>query len=210
MMRLCVAAALAAFELAGCAAVKGPLVQAVERPAPNWHEVATDSDRQRLRGWRDSWTSAAAAVRAAGEGARFDADPELFDPDHVLADPVPPAGSYQCRWIKLGSISKSAHAFAVFPVESCQVKPAGKLMRFTFTTGPQRPHGVIFPDEASRGTFLGTLELGDETRALAYGRDEQRDMAGFVEQFSPHRWRLILPQPHYESQFDIIELTPVR
>jgi hypothetical protein len=56
--------------------------------------------------------------------------------------------------------------------------------------------------------FLGTLVLGDETRALQYGQDEMRDVAGYVERIGPDRWRLIMPKPHFESQMDVMELTP--
>jgi hypothetical protein len=68
--------------------------------------------------------------------------------------------------------------------------------------------GLIFPGDPVRQVFLGTLVLGDETRALQYGQDELRDVAGYVERIGPNRWRLIMPAPHFESQFDVMELTP--
>ena len=78
------------FALSACAAAKGPLAAAAVNSAPDWHEVATDDDQQRLRSWRDAWIKASDAVRAAGEGAKLDADPQLFDPDRALASPAPP------------------------------------------------------------------------------------------------------------------------
>jgi hypothetical protein len=51
--------------------------------------------------------------------------------------------------------------------------------------------------------------LGDETRALQYGQDETRDVAGYVERIGPNRWRLIMPKPHFESQLDVMELVPL-
>ena len=59
-----------------------------------------------------------------------------------------------------------------------------------------------------RQVFLGTLVLGDEARAMQYGRDTERDVAGFVERIGPSRWRLIMPRPHFESQIDVMELVP--
>jgi hypothetical protein len=50
--------------------------------------------------------------------------------------------------------------------------------------------------------------LGDERRALQYGQDEQRDVAAYVERIGPSRWRLLMPQPHFESRFDVMELVP--
>ena len=48
-----------------------------------------------------------------------------------------------------------------------------------------------------RQVFLGTLVLSDERRALQYGQDETRDVAGFVERIGPNRWRLVMPQPAF-------------
>jgi hypothetical protein len=197
-----------ALALAGCTAAKGPLATAAIGDAPDWHAVATDDDQQRLRGWRDSWTKATDAVRAAGEGGKLDADQFLFDPDRALATAAPPPGDYHCRWIKLGSARAGVAAFTAYPAEPCRISVAGKLLRFRMRDGAQRPRGLIFPDEPNRGVFLGTLELSDETRPLDYARDAKRDMAGYVERIGDARWRLILPQPHFESLFDVIELTP--
>ena len=74
-------------------------------------------------------------------------------------------------------------------------------------TGSQRPVGVIL-DGARKSVFLGTLVLGDEKRAIDYGRDADRDMVGAVENIGDGRWRLILPYPRYQSVMDVIELVP--
>jgi len=197
-----------ALALAGCAAAKGPLATAAIGDAPDWHAVATDDDQQRLRSWRDAWIKASDAVRAAGEGATLDADPALFDLDRALDTAAPPLGDYRCRWIKLGSTEKDVAPVTVYPAEPCRIDSFGKLMRLRMRDGAQRPKGLIFPDQPKRDVFLGTLELGDETRPLDYARDEKRDMAGYIERIGDKRWRLILPQPHFESMFDIIELVP--
>jgi hypothetical protein len=74
--------------------------------------------------------------------------------------------------------------------------------------GSQRQFGLIFPGDLLRQVFLGTLVLGDETRALQYGQDDSRDVVGYVERIGPNRWRLVLPSPHVESQLDVMELVP--
>jgi hypothetical protein len=62
-------------------------------------------------------------------------------------------------------------------------------------TGSQRPTGHLFPDSDRRTIFLGTLILADESMAIRYGRDRERDMAGVVERIGRQRWRLVLPYP---------------
>ena len=85
---------------------------------------------------------------------------------------------------------------------------SGGLQSFAKLTGSQRHVGLIFPGDAMRQVFLGTLVLGDEQGALQYGQDETRDVAGYVERIGPNRWRLVMPRPHFESQLDVMELVP--
>jgi hypothetical protein len=90
------------------------------------------------------------------------------------------------------------------------VKPDHQLKRLGKLGGVQRYVGVVFPNDAIREVFLGTLVLGDERRALQYGQDETRDVAGYVDRIGPNRWRLIMPKPHFESQVDVMELVPLQ
>jgi hypothetical protein len=59
-----------------------------------------------------------------------------------------------------------------------------------------------------RGVFLGTMMIGDETTALDYGRDADRDMAGLIERVGDSRWRIVLPYPRFESMLDVVEIVP--
>lgn len=202
--------------LGGCAGSTLPArvtaaIDAAEAPrATDWRKVATVTDRSRLRGWRTAWISALAMARADGNGVAITADPALFDPDRSLADPVPPAGTYRCRTIKLGRQGGTGPTYIAYDWFACRVGEAGAIDRLEKLTGSQRLTGSLFEDTDARSVFLGTLVLGDERRGLAYGRDTQRDMAGFVERIGAARWRLILPYPHYESIIDVLEIVPER
>jgi len=87
-------------------------------------------------------------------------------------------------------------------------KEQGKAQRFIKLTGSQRPVGLIYPADAVRQVFLGTVVLGDETRGYQYGHDHDRDLAAWVERIDDNRWRMIFPYPHFESTLDVIELVP--
>jgi hypothetical protein len=97
--------------------------------------------------------------------------------------------------------------YVAYPNFACRVAGAGTVQSFAKLTGSQRHVGTIFPDPL-RQVFLGTLVLGDEARAMQYGSDEERNVAGFVERIGPQRWRLVMPRPHFESQVDVMELVP--
>lgn len=173
-----------------------------------WREVATSSDRERLMNWRSTFVNALTAARTAGHSAEIAREGALLEPDTALPDPAIPTGMYRCRVIKLGAKTPENLPFVELPPAPCRVKPERDLTRMSKLGGSQRYLGLIFPDDAVRQVFLGTLVLQDERRALQYGQDEQRDVAGYVERIGPHRWRLIMPEPHFESQLDVMELAP--
>jgi hypothetical protein len=115
---------------------------------------------------------------------------------------------YRCRVIKLGAKDQGNLDFVTYPPFTCRVHAQRTLQRLTKLSGSQRYVGLIFPGDAIRNVFLGTLVLGDETRALQYQQDQARDVAGYVERIGPNRWRLLMPQPHFESRLDVMELVP--
>ncbi len=201
---------LAAAALAPAAPAAEPEEVVTQRAGSDWRQVATEDDRDRLRHWRDAWMDAlaqasrshAAAIAAAGA---------LFEPDTALPGAQPPPGDYACRTIKLGSRPLgSTLDYVEYPAFRCRIAERGGRIHFTKLTGSQRPSGTIFPDNGRRMIFLGTMVIGDETRALRYSRDRERDLIGIVERVGPNRWRIAFPRPHFESLLDVIELTPGR
>ena len=148
------------------------------------------------------------AARLAGHSADVDREGVLLQPDAALGGGPIPNGVYRCRVIKLGAKSGGMLDYVSYPPFTCRIRQDRDLQDFAKLNGSQRPVGLIFPGDAMRQVFLGTLVLGDERRALQYGQDETRDVAGFVERIGPNRWRLIMPRPHFESQLDVMELVP--
>ena len=180
----------------------------IAKPTRNWRAVVTTSDRERLREWRTAFTAALAKARAGGHGAEIAREGALLDPDSAIGGEPIPNGRYKCRVIKLGAKSEGMLNYVAYPAFTCRIRQENDLQGFAKLNGSQRPIGLIFPGDAMRQVLLGTLILGDETRAMQYGRDVDRDVAGFVERIGPNRWRLILPYPHFESLTDVMELTP--
>lgn len=204
---------LATLAVAGPAGAREEVVP--DRDGATWRGLATKNDLDRVRHWRDMWTAALAQANRTNAAA-IAAGGALFDPDTALAGAQPPPGDYACRSVKLGRMPVGGSAsgtmdYVEYPAFRCRIaEVGGGRLRFTTLTGSQRPAGNIFADNGRRMIFLGTLLLGDETRALRYGRDEERNMIGILERVGDHRWRLVFPRPHYESLLDVIELTPLR
>ena len=185
-----------------------------DRAGNDWRVAATQTDRDRLRHWRDAWTEALAQANRSNAAA-ITAGGALFEPDIALPGAQPPPGDYACRTFKLGRMPQGGSAagtldYVEYPAFRCRISPGDGRLRFTKLTGSQRPAGNIFPDTGRRMIFLGTLVSGDEARALRYGRDEERNLIGVLERVGDARWRLVFPRPHYESLLDVIELTPIQ
>ncbi|HYZ47533.1 MAG TPA: DUF4893 domain-containing protein [Sphingomonas sp.] len=190
----------------GACGQKAPLASAASGP-PDWRQVATPADRARLREWRTAFVTGLDQARASGHAAEVAREGKLLEPDAGMAGGMPPAGDYRCRVIKLGSKGQSGPGYVAYPEFGCRIDDEGGIRSFRKLTGSQRPVGVIMND-GGRQVFLGTMMLSDESRALFYGRDPDRDMIGAVERLGDGRWRMILPYPHYESVMDVMELVP--
>ena len=199
--------ATALLTLAGCNVLTGPR-EIIGSPASEWRVAATGTDRQRLRDWRSAFVEALAKARVGGHGAAIAAEGILLDPDAAIGGVPIRNGDYRCRVIKLGAKRPGLLDYVAYPAFNCQIRQQRQLQGFAKLSGSQRPVGVIFPGDALRQVFLGTLVLGDESRAMQYGRDPDRDLAGFVERIGPARWRMVLPRPAFESTLDVIELIP--
>ena len=196
-----------AIALTGCTQIRQPAGM-ISEWTRDWRQAATVDDRGRLRDWRATFTGALGAARVAGHSAEIAREGALLEPDAALGGGPIPNGNYRCRVIKLGAKSAGMLDYVSYPAFACRISPERDLQGFAKLNGSQRPVGLIFPSDAMRQVFLGTLVLGDERRALQYGEDQTRDVAGFVERIGPNRWRLIMPRPHFESQLDVIELVP--
>ena len=149
-------------------------------------------------------------AEAAGHAAALAREGALLQPDAALAWQDPPAGDYRCRTLKIGAKSAGLLDYVAYPAFDCRIRIENGLMSFAKLTGSQRPLGLLLPYVGQRMVFLGTLQLGDESRALQYGRDRERDMAGVIERIGEDKWRLVFPYPHFESTIDVLELVPKR
>ena len=211
--RLAVALLLAS-ALAGCQTTKVkpvlPSPVTVEQAkASGWLAIASVADRNRIDRVASAWTEGLAAARISHRG---DVTEEglLLKPRAGLARPAPTPGSYSCKLVTLGSDKSKSASFERFKPFFCYVEVEGNLFTIVKQTGSQRPAGRLYEDDVNtRLVFLGTLALGSEEEARAYGDDPRRNMAGIFERIAPFRWRLVIPYPQDGGKIDVFELTPV-
>jgi uncharacterized protein DUF4893 len=194
---------------AGCDVIEQPS-GLIARWTMAWRGVATPNDRERLRDWRKTFVDALDAAKKSGHSADITREGVLLEPDAAIGGAPLPNAIYRCRVIKLGAKSPGMLDYVTYPPFTCRVRAERELQRLNKLSGSQRYVGLIFPGDAMRKVFLGTLVLSDERRAMQYGQDETRDIAGYLERIGPNRWRLVMPRPHFESQLDVMELVPLR
>lgn len=198
--------------LTGCVGRQAPAPRLDYAPttqlAPDWRQVATPFDRNRIRDWRTAWTEALAKARAGGHAAAIAREGPLLAPDAAEPGAALPDGLYACRVIKVGGQSEGSLDYVAYPAFDCRIARERGLQHVVKLTGSQRPVGHLYRDTDNRQIFLGTLILGDERMAMRYGMDRDRDLAGIVQRIGPRRWRLVLPYPRFESVIDVVELIP--
>ena len=193
--------------MSGCEVIEQPS-GLIPQWTTNYKQVISRSDRDRLRDWRKTFVNALEMARKAGYASQVASEGTLLDPDAAQAEPFIPDGLYRCRVIKLGAKAQGNLDYVSYPGFTCRIHAEKGLQRLTKMSGSQRYVGLIFPGDAIRNVFLGTLVLGDERRAMQYQQDQKRDVAGYVERIGPNRWRVLMPQPHFESRLDVMELVP--
>ena len=195
-----------ALALAACSTLPGTPV-ADTSGQDGWRAAVMQPDADRLRTTRSTFLAAIEEARAAGYDAEISALGNVAEPDAALPLGDLPTGSFRCRTIKLGTMSGAGTlAYVDYPFFQCRIRPEGDVHGFAKLTGSQRQVGLLFPDDAYRAVFLGTLVLGDEDRAMLYGADPQRDVVGAFQRIGANEYRLLIPEPRYESKLDIIHL----
>lgn len=175
-----------------------------------WQEIASSEDATRIRRVGTAWSNGLSEARSAGFASDIRAEGKLLDPNAAQPKPAPTPGSYSCRMIRLGKERPRGPAFQKFKPFFCYVGVEGDLFTIVKQTGSQRPAGRLWEDDSpTQLVFLGTLALGNEEEARAYGEDPKRDMAGVLERFAPFKWRLVIPFTQSGARIDVFELTPV-
>jgi hypothetical protein len=112
--------------------------------------------------------------------------------------------------VSLGKKNGKGPAFERFKPFFCYVEVEGPLFTIVKQTGSQRPAGRLWEDDvSSRLIFLGSVAIGNEDEARAYGDDPKRDVAGIFERIGPFIWRLVIPYPQDGAKVQVFELTPV-
>jgi len=188
----------------------GTSVTAVVARSAAWTGVASVADRNRINRTALAWEAGLAEARARGFRDAVRGEGKLLAPGGGLARPAPTPGSYSCRLVTLGRSARRGPAYVKFKPFFCYVDVEGELFTIVKQTGSERPAGRLWQDEIpTRLIFLGSLALGNEEEARAYGDDPRRDVAGVFERIAPFVWRLVIPFPQDGTKLQVFELTPV-
>ena len=175
-----------------------------------WQQIASSEDANRIRRLGTAWSSGLEEARRSGFDDDIESEGKLLNANAAQAKPAPTPGSYSCRVIRLGKENGRGAAFQKFKPFFCYVGVEGELFTIVKQTGSQRPAGRLWEDDnPPRLIFLGTVAIGNEEEARAYGEDPKRDTAGIFERFAPFKWRLLIPFPQSGARLDVFELTPV-
>lgn len=186
-----------------------PAAIAGENTRLDWRGIITSIDRDRYLRRDAAWSLALEqAGRLPGSGD-LEGLGTLIRPTAALTSVSPPPGEYRCRTVKLGSQGgEGGLGYVVYGWFRCRIETTSRGLKFSKTTGSQRPSGLLFPEDDRHMLMLGSMALASEAPANSYGLRPDRDLVAVLERVGERRWRLVLPWPQNESNLDIIELVP--
>jgi hypothetical protein len=199
--------------LAACASTPPPPPPPPSGPgAPvlrDWRSIVTATDRDRYARRDAAWRLALEQAQRQPGSGDLRALGDLIEQDAARANVAPPAGDYRCRTVKLGSQGGEAGlGFVVYGWFDCRIEQTRRGLKFSKTTGSQRPSGLLFPEDGRQMVMLGSVALAAEPPANSYGQRPDRDIIAVLERIGDDRWRLVIPWPQNESNLDLIELVP--
>ena len=204
---------LAAPVLLGCASTPPPPPPPPSGPGASvlrdWRSIVTAGDRDRYTRRDAAWRLALEQARRQRGSGDLASLGDLIEQDAARNNVAPPPGTYRCRTVKLGSQGgETGLGFVVYDWFQCRIEQTPRGLKFSKTTGSQRPSGLLFPEDGRQMVMLGSVALAAEPPANSYGQRPDRDIVAVLERIGDARWRLVIPWPQNESNLDLIELVP--
>lgn len=212
-LRLVAVSCAAALSVAACASTPAPPPPPQTGPGGavlrDWRSIITVADRDRYQRRDAAWSLALQQARRQTGSGDLRSLGDLIVPDADRPSVTPPAGDYRCRTVKLGSQGgEDGLGYVVYGWFACRIEQTPNGLKFTKTTGSQRPAGLFFPENDRHMVMLGSMALASEPAANSYGQRPDRDLVAVLERIGERRWRLVIPWPQNESNLDLIELVP--
>jgi len=175
----------------------------------DWRSIVTAGDRDRYARRDAAWRLALEQARRQPGSGDLTGLGDLLDRNAARRDVAPPVGDYRCRTVKLGSQGgETGLGFVVYGWFDCRIEQTARGLKFSKTSGSQRPSGLLFPESEREMVMLGSMALAAEPPANSYGQRPDRDIVAVLERIGADRWRLVIPWPQNESNLDLIELVP--
>ncbi len=206
---------LAASLVAGCASTPPPPPPPPPPSGPgmvelrDWRSIITATDRDRYVRRDAAWRLALEQARRQPGSGDLRSLGQLIERDAARNSVAPPPGNYRCRTVKLGSQGgETGLGFVIYDWFQCRIEQTPRGLKFSKTTGSQRPSGLLFPEDPRQMVMLGSVALAAEPPANSYGQRPDRDIVAVLERIGDARWRLVIPWPQTESNLDLIELIP--
>lgn len=166
-----------------------------------WREAIQSADQQRLDNQAQARSQAMSTLQqATGPDARIAARAMKGAPVQVSQNQL--LGNWRCRVIKTGGDLP----VTVYGFFDCQIEQTAVGLVIQKTSGSQRFFGRLYPDTAQTLVYLGALSLPvDGQPPGAYGENADYDQVGRLYQISRSELRLELPNPRFESDYDVVQ-----
>jgi hypothetical protein len=164
-------------------------------------KTLTAADKARIAAFDPTRADAILEAKTGGDPADVATLTKILAgaPQPILGTDI--RGTYRCRTVKLGG----QPPLTIYDWFACRIDEDDLGYRIVKTSGSQRFSGHFIDESRTRLLYYGASHYLDE-KPKAYGADPERNQIGYLVKVGAGRYRLELPAPIFESNFDIIEL----
>jgi hypothetical protein len=161
----------------------------------------TPKDLGRLASFAKARSDAIAEAESGGEAADIAVLHGVLAGEEQPIRGVDIRGEYRCRTVKLGGLLP----LTIYSWFSCVIGEDDLGYFLEKTSGSQQLTGHFIDDTETSLIFYGAGHYSDEA-PREYGDDPEENIVGRMVKVGSNRYRLEMPLPHFESNFDILEL----
>jgi hypothetical protein len=158
-------------------------------------------DLSRLASFAKARSDAIAEAEAGGEPSELAVLHEILAGEEQPIRGVDIRGDYRCRTVKLGGILP----LTIYDWFDCEIGEDDLGYVLEKTSGSQRLTGHFVDDSETSLIFYGAGHY-DYEQPREYGAEPQENIVARMVRAGDERYRLEMPLPHFESNFDILEL----
>ncbi|ESR26369.1 DUF4893 domain-containing protein [Lutibaculum baratangense] len=178
---------------------------AAQEVAPEFTELMNEADEARIARFDEALGQALIQAVKAGAFEDIETLQQAIGGEAQPTSAEGLIGDWRCRTIKIGG-NLPLVAYGFF---DCRIERVTGGLSLQKLSGSQRTSGRLVSLDGSRWGYVGADHYARED-PIAYDANSERNTVGILSRVGRDRLWLGMPEPQFESDFDVLELVRAR